>query len=177
MKLKATFTTLLVAAIVFTGCNKVKNAADVHFDANYSTDINVTVSPNRDINGSFNESATIDPSSNADVNTYLNLIKSWEIVGVSGEITSVSQDFTLLSATVSVSSADQNASWEFSNLAVTTGSSLTLDNSGGQWDTINKILAEKQAFTVSFSGQTDQDNVQFTLHVTLQSKVVANPLP
>ncbi len=177
MKFKTTLTALLIATIGFTGCNKVKNATDVRFDANYTTDLNVNVSPGRDINGSFDESATIDPTSNANVKQYLNVIKSWDIVGISGDMMSVSQDFILQNATVSVSSSDKSARWEFSNISVTTGTTLTLDNSNGQWDTINQILAEKQTFTVNFSGQTDHDNVQFTLRVTLQSKVVANPLP
>ncbi len=176
MKIKLTILALLVIAFGFTGCEKLKDAADVTFDANYTTDLNINVAPGRDINGTFSESATIDPTVNSDVQTYLNLIKSWEITGLTGEAMNVNNDFNLVTATFSVASADKSASWSFENLPVTEGTTLTLDNNDGQWDTINQILAEKQSFTVTFSGQTDTDDISFTLRVTIQSQVTANPL-
>ncbi len=176
MKIKITLLVLIISALSFNGCDKVKDVADVTFNANYTTDLNVTVSPDRNINGTFNESTTVNLTSNADVKKYLHLIKNWEIVGLSSEITNTSENFNLINATVSIASSDKNASWEFNNVAMTTGTHLSLDNTNGQWNTINQILSEKQTFTITFSGQTDIDNVQFTLHITVKTKVTANPL-
>ena len=176
MKIKLIILALLVTVIGFTGCDKLKDAADVTFDANYTTDLNVTITPGRDVNGTFNESATIDLASNPDVQEYLNVIQSWEIIGLTGEANNVSTDFNLINANVSVTSSDRSASWSFSNLPVTNGTTLTLDNSDGQWDTINQMLADRQEITVSFTGQTDVDDMSFTLTVTIQTRVTANPL-
>jgi hypothetical protein len=176
MKIKIALLSLLISVIGFSGCEKAKDITDVKFDANYSADLNINVTPGRSINGTFSESVTIDPASNEQVEQYLDLIKSWEVQGVSGEFIETSNDFMLLNLTFTIASEDKSAEWNFSDIAVTTGTSLTLDNSEGQWDTVNQILAEKQSFTVAVNGETEQDDVQFTLRITIETEVTANPL-
>ncbi len=176
MKIKIALLAILIGAIGFTGCEKVKDIADVKFNANYTTDLNINVTPGRDINGTFSESATINPTSDEQVEQYLDLIKSWEVTGLTGEFLNTSQDFTLVNTEFTISSEDKSAVWQFSDIAVTDGTALTLDNANGQWDTVNQILAEKQTFTVTFSGETDTDEVSFTMRITIQTEVTANPL-
>ncbi len=180
MKVKMFFAAILLSGLVFSsGCSKIKSLLDKKFDANYTVDINVTVpaiSSIKAVQGTFSESTTINLTDNSDVSQYLNLIKSWNITKLTGTFKNVTKEAVLQTGTISFSSDAGTASWAFTNLPIKNGGTFTMDNSTGQWTEFNKILSAKKPVTVTFSGTTDKDDFTFTLSVSVNSTIVANPL-
>ncbi len=178
--MKMFFAAILVSGLLFsTGCEKIKSLLDVTFNADYTVDIPVTVPASGSIEavqGSFNGSATINPTDNSDVSKYLNLIKSWHVTKLTGTFKNVSKEAVLKSGTITFSSTADSASWTFTNVAIKNGGTFTLDNTDGQWTEFDKILSAKKPFTVAFSGTTDEDDFTFTLSVEILSTITANPL-
>lgn len=164
---------LVITATVWSGCNKAKELLDVEFDADFTVDLPVTTT--RSVEGSFNVEETVDPLSDDDVAKYIDNIKSWNITNLSGLFLQVNPDFDLSNAQVMVSSGDKEAIWNLADQNITEGTSITLSNENGQWETVNEILGMKQEFTVSFSGDSSLDD-DFVLQLTIFTRVTANPL-
>ena len=180
MRTKKLLFALLAIALMIGACNTVEDLADVTFDAEFKADLNCDVPPGSfksGLNGVFSASETIDPLADPEVEKYIDKIKSWEVTGVTGEILSVSKDsVNLLNAHLEVASANHSASWQIPATPLVVGQQIVLDNSDGQWDTIDSILGEKKVFTISVDGATDEDDVTFIIRVILKTKVTANPL-
>jgi len=181
MKVKMFIATILISGLMLsTGCEKIKSLLDVKFDANYTVDMNVTIPPAsgsvKDALSTFSGTATIDPTSNSDVAKYMNLIKAWNVTGLTGTFKNVSKEATLQNGILSFSSDAGTATWIFSNVAIQNDGTFTLDNTSGQWTELDKILSAKKSFTVTFSGTTDKDDFSFTMEIQITSQVTANPL-
>lgn len=171
--------TLLIVVFSISGCEKIKELADVKFDANYESTLNVDVTPTatKASYGVFHETATIDPLSNSDMAAYAEKIKEIEIVEASAEVISISTPVKLITTNLSASGDNlPEASWTFSNKTIEAGTVLSLDNANGQFDNLNKILKSKKVFTVSLMGQTDVDEATFSLKIMFKTRVTANPL-
>jgi len=179
-KLVRLFIGLFLIGIVLTGCQEAKEILNVKFNADYQTEFDVVVPPSKGTNFSINSmfavNETIDPTSNPDFQLYIDKILEISIEEVKGEVLSISKNVILESALISVTNENHNASWEFTNEAIMVGTVLTLDNNSGQWDAIENILLDKKVLTVSVSGQVDEDDVEFEVHFSLKSDVIANPL-
>jgi hypothetical protein len=177
-----TFILLFFIGLTFSGCEKIKSLADVKFDAELDADLNVTVPADGLKSGAlegftFSKSATIDPTSDADIEKYFDKLKSFEVYEVTGTIKSVTGGpVKILSGTISVTSGSTVAEWTITNFNVVNGATIVLDNSGGQWDKINKILDGKKTFTAMVQGTTDKSGISFTVHVVIKSHVKANAL-
>jgi len=180
MKVKMFFAAILLSGLVFSsGCSKIKSLLDKKFDANYTVDINIKVpalSSIKAVQGTFSESTTINLTDNSDVSQYLNLIKSWNVTKLTGTFKNVSKEAVLQTGTISFSSDAGTASWTFTDLSIKNGGTFTMDNSTGQWTEFDNILSAKKPVTVTFSGTTDEDDFTFTLSVSVNSTIVANPL-
>lgn len=172
------FSVLIFSMLILSSCEKIKSVADVKFDTSLSANLDVVVPPAsvRSIDGTFNESETIDPTSDPDIAEYLNNIQSYSIQSISAKIVAISKDVTLTNTTLSCFNGTQNASWTYANLPITLNTEVELDNTNGQWNTVNSILMTNQVFTVSASGTTSEDDVTFTIEVTINAEVTANPL-
>lgn len=170
----------LIAGVLFTGCKEAEELLYVNFDADYETEFDVTVSPNSggkiSVDGTFNISETIDPTTNTDYQTYIDNIKEVDIEEVSGTFLFLSEDIFLTSGSIGVSNDDHSALWTFANENIVQGTTLVLDNDQGQWDAISNIMLGKKPFTVNLMGDLDQDEVEFTVLFTLKSEVTATPL-
>lgn len=169
---------LLIATLIIASCNTVKDALDVTFDTSFTAPLNIDVpeGTKAGINGTFNESATIDPLTDENVKKYADNLKDFEVTELTGEITSINKDVTLTTMTITVSNASKSTSWTVNNVAISQGTKITFGNDNGEWDTVNNILKDKQEFTVTAQGETDQDGVQFNLNLTIKVRVTANPL-
>ncbi|HQQ13007.1 MAG TPA: hypothetical protein PK855_07585, partial [Bacteroidales bacterium] len=70
---------LLLIGFTNTGCEKIKDLADVTFDADFTSTMDATVEPTSlksgQAMGYFAEETTIDPNTNEDFKTYANKIK------------------------------------------------------------------------------------------------------
>jgi hypothetical protein len=173
-KINNLFVFLILTGIVFTSCNKVKELADVTFNTSYDANLNVVVPATRNV--SFETEATIDPTADEEVQTYLDNIKSFEVQSMTATITSISKDVTLVTSDLTVFNSSKTATWHMENLPLSLGASIPLDNANGQWDTVNQIFDDKTAFTVKLVGETDEGDVTFTLKVSITTKITANPL-
>jgi hypothetical protein len=177
MKIKTVLFALLVVVFVIGGCKTVDDLNEITFDANFKADLVCDVLPGSlksDINGTYSASETIDPLADPNVEEHIDNIKSWNVVGVTAEIVSVSKPgVNLLNAEIKVFSSNHSAIWNIPGLPLTVGQNATLGNENGQWDEINAILAEKNVFTVSGTGTTDDDDFTFTVRVSIKTKVTA----
>ncbi|PKP52194.1 MAG: hypothetical protein CVT92_09985 [Bacteroidetes bacterium HGW-Bacteroidetes-1] len=182
MKNAIKFSFLIVfLCLLFAGCEKIKSIADVTFDAEFTADLPVDVVPTSlkaGVNGTFFETATIDPLSNSDLATYADKIKKIEVIEASAEVLSIDPSpVLLLSTTLSATSGVFSpATWSFNNESLTVGKIITLDNENSQFSNLQSILDSKEIFTVTLQGQTDVDEASFTVRVKYKTKVTANPL-
>ena len=169
---------MLLTALVFSGCKKIGDALDVTFNATFKTDLNIDIPAGtsaRDI-GVFDETESIDPLTDENVKKYQDLIKGVEVDGITVTVTSISKDVVLTNLRFSVKGDNGEAIWEIASLPVTQGTKHILGNDSGQWDTVNSILEMKKVFTVSASGQSSEDDVEFTFEYVINTKITANAL-
>jgi len=183
-----TFNKILMGLVILTGifslasCDKIESLADVHFDTNLIADLNVAVSgesKKSTVTESyyFNESVSVDPKDDPDIEEYFDKLKGYKVNDVTGTIKSVTGGpVTITNATLRISSGDISASWDIPEFVVEKGASLTLGNDEGQWDDLQKVLNEKKLFTVSVEGHADKGGVVFLLSVDMAVTVTANPL-
>lgn len=166
---------VLTITMVYSGCSKL----DIDFDASYDANLMVQVPPSgmKNTGYHFLASATIDPMSDPDFSKYANKIKDVKVKEVVAEVTSVSKPVTILNCDLSMSATGYDtALWSFTNESVVVGKKFTLGNNSGEWDKVQTILSDKKELTITIEGHTDQDDVQFTIKVTVKSDVTANPL-
>lgn len=175
MKINILGTLILAVTIIWSGCNKIEEATDIEFEATYNADLDVVV-PSGQRSATFNSKTTIDPLSDPKVAQYINKIKNYKVLMVNAEITSISEDVTLLNAKLEIYTDANNAEWNLTNLPLSQGAQLELGNENGQWDTVKQILEEKKEFTIELTGETDKGDVSFTVRVSIKAKVTANPL-
>lgn len=174
--------TMLAIALFFIGCSKLAPMADVTVHVNLPFDINVTIPPATNIsstNGSyaFNDSATIDPTTDTLVTKYESYIKSWTVDSITGIFTDVSSPITLSNVSFEIKpQSGDSFGWQFSSLSVDSGTNLVLNNDNGQLDKLGTVLNGTQPFKVYFSGISNLDDVHFTLSVKFNTTLVANPL-
>jgi hypothetical protein len=170
----------LTSLMIYTGCEKTKRLLDIKFDADFDTNLNVVVESaggEKSLSGVFYASAEIDPMSNDDFAEYAEKIKDIGVESVVAEVTSISMPAVLLSADLTISSGGVDpATWAFANEDLHQGKTFTLGNENGQWDRVQTMLNNQNLITVVMEGSTDEDNLEFTLKVTIDTEVVANPL-
>ncbi|MBE0663623.1 MAG: hypothetical protein IH597_14300 [Bacteroidales bacterium] len=167
---------IIAALMIYSGCDKL----DVDFDANFKTNLNVIVPADglKNLTGyPFSESEFIDPMDDSDFAKYADKIKEIKVKELTAEVTSINKPVSLVSCDFSVSSSGYvPENWSFENEDIFVGKVFTLANTNGQWDNVQTILDNKEQFTVSMAGETDQDDVQFTIEVIIKSEITANPL-
>ncbi len=162
---------LLIGGIFIFSCDKIDELTEVDFKATYDADLEVE-SYSRDANGDFYAFATINPSSNQDFHKNKDKIKEINILSVSGEVLSLNKDFKL-NANLSIYSDNYTADWSESEFPMYVGAVLTLGNENKQWDNVRNIANEKAPYHVSISGNTSEDDLSFTLRVTIKYKIKA----
>ena len=172
-------------SIVNTGCEKIKDLADVSFDANFDTEMDVDVKPTAQKSGlemgSFSETAEIDPNTNEDFKTYASKIKEIKITKVTFEIVEITNapnnTVQLGSATLSVDKTGYtSAKWVESAQALTVGTKFEYSTLDTQFTNLQNILNSKEVFTVNFYGTADPVDASFKVKVSINSTIVANPL-
>lgn len=162
-----------------SSCDLLKEALDVEFHANFKASLNAVVDalPIKAAKGDFTASATIDPMSNSQFADYAANIKDIQVEEVKGEILSISKPTRLVNATLSMASDGMaTAEWTVSDVQLAVGTVLVLDDTAGQFNRVQAILDTHNVFTVTASGTTEDDDLIFTLEVSVNSKVIATPL-
>lgn len=172
---------ILFVSIIFSGCEKIKSLADVTFEAEFSTDLPVQIQPTSlkaDVNGTFFETATIDPLSDTEFAKYAEKIKKIEIIEATAEVITINPSpILLVTANLTASATNfTSAEWSFADESLTQGKQLTLGNENSQWTNLQSILDSKEVFNVTLQGQADVDEASFTVRVKYKTKITANPL-
>ncbi len=181
MKKQITLFTITLFTLVFmSSCDKLKSLADVEFDANFESQMDVPIQPTslKTLPGTFNTSVTIDPLSNADFLKYKEKIKDISIIGATIEITELTPTPITINGTLTASDTQNppnlSASWPINNEVLTVGKKITLSTS--QFVTLQQIFNLKTPFTVTFAGQSSASQGTIKVKVTYKTKVKANPL-
>ena len=108
---------------------------------------------------------------------YAEQIKDLKITKVTAEITSITKPVTLVSGKLKVSASGfTTTEWNFTNVALSLGTKLSIGNETGQITNVQSMLKSLKLVTVELSGETDQAPVKFTLKVTYETEITANPL-
>ncbi|NTV82912.1 MAG: hypothetical protein HGA23_01250 [Bacteroidales bacterium] len=176
MKKVLVILSLMVTSIFLTSCDKVKDLNTVDFDATFSGDLDCATAGVKSnlLVPTFGGSVVIEPTSDPNVNIYLNKIKEYEIESIKATITSMSQEnVTVTTAYLLIKNFQYQAQWDFQNELLTTGKIITLGNENGQWDTVSDILKDGQEFTILITGEADFSGVTFTIKVDIETKVTA----
>ncbi len=180
-KQKLILLTVILTGVVFAGCSKIKSLADLTFHPSFPVDIQITIPPATSIKAAqtsytFNDSVTIDPTSDTLVAKYESYIKSWQVDSVTAIFTDVSKPVNLTNVSLQVNTGTETFGWQASSISIQEGTNLVLDNAQGQLDKLGQVLNGKQLFTVTLSGTSDENDVHFTLSVMINTTMVANPL-
>ncbi len=149
------------------------------FNAEYAVNLEAIIPPSvslKESEGIFSASATINPNSNAEFSRYADKIKDIEITSISAKVISLSKAVTIKTASIAVFSETRSTAWSFSNETISVGKVLSLDNNSNQWIIVQDILNDKNIFTIFIDGETDVNDVTFTVEVTVKTKITANPL-
>ncbi|MFA6127951.1 MAG: hypothetical protein WC699_11640 [Bacteroidales bacterium] len=175
MKKRILSISLLSFVLILSSCQKIKDLLTVKVDTDFTVNLPVTIgtSPLKSTLGTFNSTETFDPLSNADLATYKENIKGFDLNSMTGTVSELSEEVTLTDATLVVSTSLNSTQWHFTNLQITNGTVIQFDDAAGQWTKVNDILEEQTEITVNLSGTANKTNVTFTLAVTLGVQVSA----
>lgn len=186
--LKLSFVLLLIG-FTNTGCEKIKDLADVTFDADFTATMDATVEPTSlksgQAMGYFDEFTTIDPNTNSDFKTYASKIKEIkvekvivEVISITGSANnSVVVDWAHLHCH-QLPSFDENgffAFFEMNNETLTVGKTFEFTAAGELGD-LETILNTKESFDVYLHGAADPVNATIGFKVYINSKITANAL-
>jgi hypothetical protein len=177
--IKSLVSLVLIIILASTGCKKLENLLDVTFNAEYTVNLEAVIPPASDLKqsaGVFSACKIIDPNSNSEFSAYADKIKKIEITSISAKVLSINKPVTIKMASIAIFSETGSTAWNFSNEAITVGKILTLGNESSQWIIAQNIFTDKNIFTILLDGETNVDDVNFTLEVTIKTKVTANPL-
>ncbi len=177
--IKTLISLVTIIILASSGCNKLENLLDVTFNAEYKANLEVIIPTAlilKQSTGMFSASKTIDPASNSEFLAYADKIKKIEITSISAKVISINKPVTLKVASIAIFSETRSTAWNFSNEAINVGKVLTLGNETNQWIITQNIFNDKNIFTIFIDGETNVEDISFTLEVTIKTKVTANPL-
>jgi len=169
----------LFLTISLGSCDKVKELADVDFDANLSTP-NMTITPplgKVETSGyPFLVTNKINPLSNSDIKKYLNKIKKWDIKMIEVEIIKVSDENTFLKAGTKL---EMKGTKNTASMTLTKDTKIyegyTFKVPENVYNSVEKILNEKEEFEVNFEGGLN-NNATVVMKVNIDVTITANPL-
>lgn len=175
MKIKNFALAILLVSIVFSGCNEIKDALDVEFDATFKTDLNIDVTDNgRGINESFifSDSALVTFDGDATFVEYKDKVREVSIDSIYLTVTSLSPETVNLS-NVFVYVNDVEF-WSIPSYQIVKGSVYTLGDE--KYNDVSGLIDAAEAFEVKVVGYTDTTPVSFTWELSVETVIVANPL-
>jgi len=167
---------LIFTSILITGCKEAKELLYVYFSADYEAEVDINIPPGTSVGGTFSIYDTIDPQTNFDYSQYMDNITEIEIESITAKFISVSKNVTLETCTIDVTNDINMATWEFTDVPIENGTELDLDNENGQWDEMIDIMFGKVPFIVHVYGTVNEDDVTFTIMITINTDITATPL-
>jgi len=178
MKKLLTSLVSLFLIVSLGSCDKVKELADIDFDANFSTP-SMTINPSMaktDGGYEFLVTNKINPLGNVDVKKYLSKIKKWKVNSIEIEIIRVSESGTYLTegTTLEMQGTKHKASVSIDkDTPITAGFKYTVPSA--VYKKVEKILNDKEEFDVKFDGGLN-NNATVVMKVNIDVTITANPL-
>lgn len=179
--MKNYFSILSIAVLtigLLSSCEKLKSLADVEFDADYETELDLNILPTfKSGTGVFNQTVTIDPLTNADFLKYKDKIKNVDITSAEFTILELNPSPITISGSLTASSSNlPSASWSLNNEELTVNKLIVLDNNNQQFDKLRDIINAKDPFDVNIQGQANEPQGSFKCKVRFKTRIKANPL-
>ena len=178
---------MLLTSVTFTSCDKVADELQNSVEVTINTDLEAAfvatpteVKASTDGNYEFKEVVILDPSRSDDLSDYLDKIQSVEITGITIRVTSISNpNIVLNSAVFTLVDNIDGSKFEYNtpaNSAIVVGSTFAIGESNAGWDTINKIIGDMHASTITAEGSINQDNFEVGFVYVISIKATATPL-
>jgi hypothetical protein len=176
-------TGILALAAVLVSCEDLKSLADVNFNTELQTDLNIDVADqamkSTPAGYYYSDSTSLDPTSDPEVNKYVSNIKGYAIDSIKITVTQVTAgDVKILSGSIfSIYDDADRADWTLNaDFDVDLGNSIILGNDNGQWATVQTILGRNSEFTLSSTGYSSVNDITIVLKALINAEVTANPL-
>ena len=177
---------MLFTAFTFTSCDKLADEIEDSVEVTINTSFEapfvatpVSEKANADGNTEFKEIVIIDPSENDDLADYLEKIQSVEITGINLLVTSISDPSIVLNSGVFSITDNVNGSTFVYNTPqdtpISKGSTFAIGELNPGWDTINQIVEDMNASTLTAIGSINQDDFEIGFVYSISVKVVAKP--
>ena len=173
------FLLLALLPFIISSCDLFDDVGDVNFNTQLTTSINVSVSP---ASAALSAVVLIDATNDSEVQLYADKIKGFKISNITYKVTNYDGPSPCQLS---------NASMRFSESASTPGSlvatiaSQNIAAAVNQENTLDatSILTQIESFLTSskkvyvhVAGEVDPTPVDFTLEITMDVTVTANPL-
>lgn len=173
-------TYLLGASLLLmtTSCSSIGDLFKVKVDTQFDVNIPIIADSQPMKSASsypFSGKKTFNPMTGEELKNHINKIWSMDLTDIQARVQKISEDFTILDATMTVSGQDSNGkdlfvTWPFTNFSITEGLVLTLSNAATQFFTLSSILTGLSEVTVIFSGNVDKPGVSFELFTQMFAK-------
>ena len=174
---------LLIMTAGLSSCEKVRSIFDVEFDTTLSGDLEIDIQDMEVLKSAevyaFQAEVSVDPLDNEDIADYIDNIKEMNVDDVILSVEYVNkQDVVFKSGTYfRVANYANEVTWTLSgDWPIVEGTEITLEDLGGTYDALEKILDTKGVFTVSTEGTCTETNVFIVIRLGIDTKVTASPL-
>lgn len=175
-------TMLVVLTAGLSSCEKIKGIFDVEFDSTLTGDLDISIQESAMKSTaaySFSTTNTVDPLDDPDIDEYLDNIKKFEINDIVAEVVYVNKgSITFGEGTVfKIYDNIDEATWPVpGDWVITEGTTLTLGDVSDVYKTVATILNRKKSFTIAASGTCSDTGVEIVIRLSIDTKVIANPL-
>jgi len=183
MKTTLKISALLLLAVGIVSCENIKSLADVEFDTEVRTNLNLatdgTSMKSSLVVYGFGGSATLNPTNDPEVQKYVDKIKDYTVNSITLTVTAVSKPGVKLlkDSFFKLYDTEDEVTWPLdADFDVEVGNSYTLSNNTGDYATVQKILRKNSTSTVSGEGYTNTSEVTITLDAVIDATITANPL-
>ena len=177
---------IVLLSASFTSCEKIKGIFDVDVETTMSGDLEIDI-PDSEKKATgyyeFETFAYIDPGDNQDVEDNADRIKEITADGIIATVTFVSvggqstDDLVLFKGTTfTITNSEREVSWELQNdWPIQKGSELKLEDVGGIYDEVSKILTTVDPFKIECKGAASLKGISITITIDIKTTVTGNP--
>ena len=174
---------LLVMTSGLSSCEKIRSIFDVEFKTTLNGDLEIDIQDMEVLKSAevyaFQAETSVDPLDDEDIADYIDNIKEMNVNDVILSVEYVNkQDVVFKSGTYfRIADHTSEVTWTLSgDWPITEGTEITLEDLGGTYDALEKILDRKKVFTISTEGTCTVTNVFIVIRLGIDTKVTASPL-
>ena len=173
-------------SLTFMSCEKIKDLTDIDVETTLSTDVEATsalaVESNLKSSSiavySFEGTAVIDPTDDAEINKYWKKIRGWEVKKIHNRIRTISMAAIMIQGELTVKDQETEAvlfTKKVQNINLSGGAEV-MSIVGADYSKIISALEAKHSLVVSIKGDLNKPGVVMLFALGFDVKVIANPL-